>query len=98
LIHDLDEQYRRAAHECDLVVRDEEARRLKVRTLVFRDDASSLKDQLAQRDVRIRELVEQVDIIRAQLDEANEKSRRQEKLVQSQAREINNLKVSGNEA
>ncbi|KAL1840620.1 hypothetical protein VTJ49DRAFT_271 [Mycothermus thermophilus] len=92
IIHDLDEQYHRAAHEIDLIIRDEETRRSKVRTLVFRDDASSLKDQLAQRDLRVRELVEQIDAIRAQLDEAHEKSRRQEKLVQSQAREINNLK------
>ncbi|KAL2264976.1 hypothetical protein VTJ83DRAFT_7486 [Remersonia thermophila] len=92
IIQELDEQYRRAAHEIDLVIRDEETRRSKVRTLVFRDDASSLKDQLAQRDLRVRELVEQVDAIRAQLDDAHEKSRRQEKLVQSQAREIGNLK------
>jgi 21S rRNA (uridine2791-2'-O)-methyltransferase len=93
MMHDLDLKYRRTAHECDLLVKDEEARRLKLRSMVLRDETSGLKDHLAQRDVRIKELVEQVDDVRGQLDGAQEKSRRQDKLMQSQAREIANLKV-----
>ncbi|KAK4126738.1 hypothetical protein N657DRAFT_687157 [Parathielavia appendiculata] len=92
MLHTLDMRYRRTLHRCDLVVKDEEARRLKLRSIILRDEASALKDQLAQRDARIKQLVDQVDDVRSQLGGALEKSRRQDKLMQSQAREITNLK------
>jgi predicted RNase H-like nuclease (RuvC/YqgF family) len=76
------------------VVKDEEARRLKLRSMILRDETSTLNDQLAQKDARIKQLVDQLDDVRSQLDGAQEKSRRQDKLMQSQAREISNLKVS----
>ncbi|KAH6617322.1 hypothetical protein F5144DRAFT_586168 [Chaetomium tenue] len=91
-MHNLDMKYQQAIHECDLVVRTEEARRLKVRSMVLRDETSGAKDQLAQRDLRVKELVEQIEDVRSQLDSAHEKSRRQDNLMQSQAREITNLK------
>lgn len=92
-MHNLDMKYQQAIHECDLVVRTEEARRLKVRSMVLRDETSGAKDQLAQKDLRVKELVEQIEDVRSQLDSAHEKSRRQDNLMQSQAREITNLKV-----
>ncbi|KAL2162443.1 hypothetical protein VTH06DRAFT_7356 [Thermothelomyces fergusii] len=91
-MHDLDVKYQQTIHEYDLVVKDEEARRLKLRSMILRDEASMLRDRLAQQDARIKDLVEQVDDSRRQLDASREKSRRQDKVVQSQAREINNLK------
>ncbi|KAH6842514.1 hypothetical protein B0I37DRAFT_345584 [Chaetomium sp. MPI-CAGE-AT-0009] len=91
-MHNLDMKYRQASHDCDLVVKEEEARRLKLRSMVLRDETSGVKDQLAQRDLRVKELVVQIDDVRSQLDSALEKSRRQENLMQSQAREITNLK------
>jgi len=66
---------------------------MKLRSMVLRDDMSGLRDQLAQRDGHIKRIVEQLDDVRTQLADAQEKSRRQEKLMQSQAREINSLKV-----
>lgn len=93
MLHDLDLRYRRTIHECDLLVKEEEARRLKLRSMMLRDETSEFKDQLAQRDQRVKELVEQLDDVRCQLDGAQEKSRRQDMLMQSQAREISNLKV-----
>ena len=92
-LHALDLKYRHTIHECDLLVKDEGARRLKLRGMVLDDEVSGLKDQLAQRDSRIKELFGQVDDVRSQLDGAQDKSRRQDTLVQSQAREIANLKV-----
>ena len=86
-------KYRHTIHECDLLVKDEGARRLKLRNMVLDDDASVLRDQLAQKDGRIQELFAQFDDVRSQLDGAHEKSRRQDNLMQSQAREIANLKV-----
>jgi seryl-tRNA synthetase len=94
MLHTLDMRYRRTIHGCELVAKDEEARRLKLRTMILRDETSAVKDQLAQKDARIKQLLDQVDDIRGQLDGAQEKSRRQDKLMQSQAREISNLKVT----
>ncbi|KAK3295042.1 uncharacterized protein B0H64DRAFT_200795 [Chaetomium fimeti] len=91
-MHNLDMKYRQATHDCDLVVKNEETRRLKLRSMVLRDETSGVKDQLAQRDLRVKELVAQIDDVRSQLDSAQEKSRRQDNLMQSQAREITNLK------
>lgn len=92
-VHDLDLKYRSAVHECDLVVRDEEARRLKLRSMILEDEATGSKDQLAQREIRIKDLVEQINDFRGQLANADEKSRRQDNVMQSQMREIANLKV-----
>lgn len=93
MLHDLDLKYRRSVHECDLLIKDEEARRLKLRSMVLRDEASLSKDQLSHRDVRIKELVEQTEDARNQLQSAEEKSRRQDMLIQTHSREIANLKV-----
>jgi chromosome segregation ATPase len=93
-MHNLDIKYQQAIHECDLVVKTEEARRLKVRSMVLRDETTGVKDQLAQSNLRVKELVEQIEDVRSQLDSAQEKSRRQDNLMQSQAREITNLKVN----
>ncbi|KAK4099992.1 hypothetical protein N658DRAFT_473921 [Parathielavia hyrcaniae] len=92
MLHTLDMRYRGALHGCDLVVKDEEARRLKLYSIILRDEALALRVQLAQSEIRITHLVDQVDGVRGQLDGALERSRKQAKLVQSQAREISNLK------
>ncbi|KAK4239941.1 hypothetical protein C8A03DRAFT_42483 [Achaetomium macrosporum] len=92
VLHDLEMRYRHTIHEGDLIIKDEEARRLKVRNLILRDEASGLKEQLAQRDARIKELLDQVDDARSQLQNAQDKSRRQDKLMLTQSREIANLK------
>lgn len=93
MLHDLDLKYRHTVHGCDLLVKDEETRRMKLRSMLSRDEASSLKEQLAQRDVRVKELVDQVDDARSQLDSLRERCRRQDLLMKTQAREIANLKV-----
>ena len=67
---------------------------MKLRSMVLGDETSALKDQLVLKETRIKDLVDQMDDIRSQLDGAQEKSRRQDNLMQSQAREINNLKVN----
>ncbi|KAK4159314.1 hypothetical protein QBC43DRAFT_373925 [Cladorrhinum sp. PSN259] len=91
-LHELDLAYRESAHQCSLISKDEEARRLKVRTMLVQGEASSLKDQLSQRDARIKDLVDQADDVRSQLDSIQEKCRRQDKVMQTQNREIANLK------
>lgn len=93
LLHDLDLKYRQSVHDCDLLVKDEDARRLKLRSMVLRDEAALVKDRVAHRDARINELLEQIEDVRIQLQGAEEKSRRQDKLIQAHSREIANLKV-----
>ncbi len=86
-------KYQIANHQTDLVVKDETARRLKVRGAVVRDENDSLKDQLSQRDTKIIDLVQQSEMARNKLDNAIQKSSRQEKQLRSQTREIANMKV-----
>ncbi|KAK4643036.1 hypothetical protein QC761_402440 [Podospora bellae-mahoneyi] len=91
-LHELDLQYHQSAHQLELVMREEDARRAKVRQLLLQDEASTLKDQITQRDARIKDLVDQADDVRQQLDNLHERCRRQEKVMQTQNREISNLK------
>ncbi|KAM7221293.1 hypothetical protein V8F06_003261, partial [Rhypophila decipiens] len=91
-IHEIDMRYTRSSHKTDLLVKDEEARRLKLRGVLLRDENSSVKDQLAQKDVEIKILVEQIDEVRGQLESVQQKCSRQEKMIQTQSREISNLK------
>ncbi|KAK3682176.1 hypothetical protein B0T22DRAFT_470506 [Podospora appendiculata] len=91
-IHDLDMKYQHSTHKSNLLAKDEEARRIKLRSMLIRDENTALKEQLAQKDNCIKTLIDQVDDVRAQLDSVQQKSARQEKLMQTQAREISNLK------
>ncbi|KAK3316733.1 FtsJ-like methyltransferase-domain-containing protein [Apodospora peruviana] len=91
-IHDLEINYRTTRHRSDLLAKEEEARRLRLRSVLLRDENSSLKDQIAQRDERIKTLVELNDDLRGQLESVQQKCSRQEKLMQTQSREISNLK------
>jgi 21S rRNA (uridine2791-2'-O)-methyltransferase len=75
------------------LIKDEEARRVKLRGMLLGDEATSLKEQLAKRDSRLKELVDAVEDTRIQLEGAQERCRRQDMLVASQARQIANLKV-----
>ncbi len=93
-LHSLDMNYRVTRHKTDLLVKEEEARRLKLRGVLLRNENASLKDQISQRDSHIRKLSEQADDTRGQLESIQEKCRRQEKMMQTQSRDIANLKVS----
>lgn len=92
-IHVLDLKYQDTMHQTDLVVKDEEARRLKLRVVVLRDEAASLRDQLADRDSKIRTLSQQYDDIRVQLDRMSQTCIDQETQLLSQARLQSEIKV-----
>lgn len=80
-------------HQTNLVVKDEEARRLKLRVVVLRDEAATLRDQVADKDSRIRKLSQQYDDIRVQLDQIKQTCINQETQLRSQARQQSELKV-----
>ncbi|KAK3350181.1 hypothetical protein B0T25DRAFT_549988 [Lasiosphaeria hispida] len=92
VIHGQDMNYQDVAHKSDLLVKEEQGRRLRLRSMLLRDENASLKDQIAQRDSRLKSIAEQVEDTRAQLESVQEKSRRQEKLLQTQAREVASLR------
>lgn len=86
-------RYHNAMHQTDLVVKDEEARRLKVRVVVLRDETAALRDQLADKDGKISKLSQQHDDIRVQLEHLNQTCASQETQLRSQARQQSELKV-----
>ncbi|KAI3396274.1 hypothetical protein diail_12356 [Diaporthe ilicicola] len=92
-IHVLDLKYRGAMHQTDLIVKDEEARRLKLRVIVLRDEVAALRDQLAEKDDRISNLSQQYEDIRTQLDRMNQTCQDQADQLRSQARQYSDLKA-----
>ena len=93
-MHELDIKYRSISHESDLVVKDEMARRLRVRGVLARDEVDMLRDQMSRKDDKIASLSDKADKIRGQLNAATQKSKQQEKQLRLQTREIANFKVN----
>lgn len=92
-IHVLDMQYQDTMHRTDIVVKDEEARRLKLRVMVLRDEAGTLRDHLAEKDSKMRKLSQQYEDICVQLDRMNHTCANQETQLRSQSRQQAELKV-----
>lgn len=80
-------------HQTDIVVKDEEARRLKLRVIVLRDEVATLQDELADKDTKIHKLSQQYDDIRVQLDRVNQTCLSQETQIQSHMRQQSEFKV-----
>lgn len=92
----LERAYEENLRKSELIVKDEAARRLKVRLLALEHDNDDLHEQLAQEEDRIDELEQAGEELRAQLEEAQENSSRFEAEMRTQARIIHNLKVIPN--
>jgi hypothetical protein len=92
-IHSLDMEYQEATHKTKMVLRDEEARRLKLQTLLLKDDNAVIREELSQKDKWIGELRGKLGYTQDQLQLSMDLTRAQEKQVLSQARELANLKV-----
>ncbi|KAH7630303.1 hypothetical protein B0T09DRAFT_357868 [Sordaria sp. MPI-SDFR-AT-0083] len=91
-IFELEMRYKQAVHQADLLVREEDGRRMKLRSMVLRDDNATLKDQLAHKDNRIKILIQQADDARHLIESIQQQCARQEKQIQAQIREIAHLK------
>lgn len=89
----LDVKYRGAMHQTDLIAKDEEARRLKLRVIVLRDEVAVLRDQLAEKDDRISNLSQQYEDICAQLGPMKQTCQDQAEQLRLQARQQSDLKV-----
>ncbi|MDA4132533.1 MAG: hypothetical protein OK454_05325 [Thaumarchaeota archaeon] len=86
-------QHRQGGHQTDLVVKDEDARRLQVRIVLLRDEAATLKDQLAQKDANMSKLTRHYDDVCAKVDRLGQQCRDQETQLHTSTREHAELKV-----
>lgn len=87
-------EYQEATHKTRMVLRDEEARRLKLRSLLLQDDNAIIRDELGRKANLIKDLKAKLNSTQQQVDIWMDKARSTEKKVLSQARELANLKVS----
>jgi hypothetical protein len=86
--------YRETLRNAELIIKDEGARRLRLRILMLENENDDLHEQLALGDDRIDVLEQENQEIRSQSDRAQEDVLRQENELRTQSRELNNLKVS----
>jgi predicted RNase H-like nuclease (RuvC/YqgF family) len=90
-IHELELQHQQAIHGSDMIAKDDQSRRLKLRVLMLRDEKTLLSDQLVNSDSQIKSLSNERDKLRGELGSSQHETRSH---FRSQAREIASLKVS----
>ena len=92
----LEMAYQETLRNTDIIIKDEGARRLRLRILMLENENDDLYEQLALGDDRIDALEQEREELRGQLQQALEDVSRQETEIRTQTRELQNLKVSGN--
>ncbi|KAH8202295.1 hypothetical protein TruAng_003572 [Truncatella angustata] len=91
-LHKLEMKHQQGASRTDLLVKDEDVRRLKLRILTLRDENTTLRDQITQSNDENARLASQCDNLGAQLEAKIEVVRSQEKQLRKQEREFSSLK------
>lgn len=86
-------KHQHGASKSDLLVKDEDVRRLKLRILMLRDENTTLRDRISQNRDENTRLAAQCEGISAELEAKIEAARAQEKQLRKQERELSNLKV-----
>ena len=85
--------YQETLRNTDLIIKDEGARRLRLRILMLENENDDLHEQLALGDDRIDVLEQESGELRGLLRQAQEDVCRQETELRTQTRELQNLKV-----
>ncbi|OTA87395.1 hypothetical protein M434DRAFT_399487 [Hypoxylon sp. CO27-5] len=93
LLHDLELKHQMNASNTELLVKDEDVRRLRLRILMLRDENTSLRDQIAQNNDTNAKLTAQCEGLSAQIEAKMDIIRSQEKQLRKQEREYSNLKA-----
>lgn len=83
----------RSKHSVEVVVKDEEIRKLRVSQCLLQDDNNDLHEQLEEEQARSDELESALDEALIQLDEQKAESEAAQNQIRTQAREVANLKV-----
>ncbi len=86
--------YQETLRNTEMLIKDEGARRLRLRILMLENENDDLHEQLALGDDRIDILEQESGELRGLLGQAQEDVCRQETEIRTQARELQNLKVS----
>jgi peptidoglycan hydrolase CwlO-like protein len=86
--------YQETLRDADMIIKDEGARRLRLRIIMLENENDDLHEQLALGDDRIDVLEQESEELRGQLGHAQEDVYRQEAELRTQAREFQNLKAS----
>ncbi|KAK7908228.1 hypothetical protein PG985_015531 [Apiospora marii] len=92
-LHKLEMKHQGDASQSDLLIKDEDVRRLKLRILMLRDENNSLRDQIAQNSDAGAKLAAKCDDLSAQLKAKMEVVRLQEKQLRKQEREFQQLQA-----
>ncbi|KAI1362597.1 hypothetical protein F5Y08DRAFT_311782 [Xylaria arbuscula] len=92
LLHSLELQHQKNEHNSDVLVKDEDIRRLRVRILLLRDENTALRDQVDLNSKNVT-LASQCDNLTAQIEEKIAMVRSQEEQLRKQEREFSNLKA-----
>lgn len=85
--------YRESIQKSDIIVHDEEARRLRLQILLLENEKDDLRERLALDDERIDILEEERDKLQLELQIRQEDASRYSNELRSKDREVNNLKV-----
>lgn len=85
--------YQEALQNTELIVKDEASRRLRLQILLLENENDEMHRQLATGEDRIDGLEEDNEDLRAQLDQAQEDTKKIETELRVQTRELNNVKV-----
>ncbi|KAL7623234.1 hypothetical protein AAE478_006915 [Parahypoxylon ruwenzoriense] len=93
LLHDLELKHQINTSDTELLNRDEDIRRLRVRILMLRDENTSLRDQVAHNNDANVQLTAQCDDLGAQIEAKMGVIRTQEQQLRKQEREYSNLKA-----
>ncbi|KAI8625686.1 hypothetical protein F5Y19DRAFT_466896 [Xylariaceae sp. FL1651] len=93
LLHDLELKHQKNASESDLLVKDEDVRRLRLRILLLRDENTSLRDQVELNNSTNAKLAARCDNLGAQITAKMEIVRSQEEQLRKHEREYSSLKA-----
>jgi chromosome segregation ATPase len=85
--------YQDALRSADLIIKDESARRLRLRILLLENENDNLHEQLGLSDDRIDGLEQEGEELRAQLESTQEALHQQQNELWAQTRELSNVKV-----
>ncbi|TVY81503.1 hypothetical protein LSUE1_G001212 [Lachnellula suecica] len=89
----LEAAYQEALRNTDMIVKDEGARRLRLRILMLENENDDLHEQLALSDDRVDVLEAQGDELREQLERVEDDAQRHEADARVQARELSNVRA-----
>lgn len=92
-IHGLELKHQKNEYESELVVKDEDTRRLRVRILLLRDENTALRDQVDLNNGTNAKLVSRCDDLNTQIEAKIALVRSQEEQLRKQEREYSNLKA-----